>query len=136
MKSNYPKTIEYGLKPSSLRLFIDKMKETLHIKWSLRDVRRFLRRVNDFVGTKAEINDLEYEIKSISSSDVALSFILSGHAMDTERKNEMIEQTIEIFGGSLEDAIHFAKARTKYHETYREKYLIRGHIAMKIEEVA
>ncbi|KAA6375324.1 MAG: putative AAA family ATPase midasin, partial [Streblomastix strix] len=136
MKSDYT-NINIGLlQPTVILVFIDKMKDILHIKWSLRDVRRFLRRANDFLGYMINDEELSNQIKPITSTDIALSFIFSGHTLDEERKNDMIEQTVKIFGGSYDDVNNFKQGRTHFRKTYSGIYLIRGHIAMKIEKEA
>jgi hypothetical protein len=58
------------------------IKKDMNIRWSLRDVRRFLRRANDFVGWNPNDSDLPPEIKSITIADIAVSFILSEHNFD------------------------------------------------------
>ncbi|KAA6368242.1 MAG: hypothetical protein EZS28_036231, partial [Streblomastix strix] len=134
MKADYPNINISQLQPTALREFVDRMKEILNIKWSLRDVRRFLRRANDFLGYTVDDTQLPDQIKPITSTDIALSFILSGHTLDEERKNDMIDQTVKIFGGSQRDAKNLAQDRTHYRETFQGNYLVRGHIAMKIEK--
>ncbi|KAA6334238.1 MAG: hypothetical protein EZS28_053088, partial [Streblomastix strix] len=136
MKADYPNINIGQLQPTALREFVDRMKDILHIKWSLRDVRRFLRRANDFLVYTVNDAQLPDQIKPITSSDIALSFILSGHTLDEERKSDMIDQTVKIFGGSMEDANNLAQGRTHFIETYQRRYLVRGHIAMKIEKEA
>ncbi|KAA6378241.1 MAG: putative AAA family ATPase midasin, partial [Streblomastix strix] len=135
MKADYQNINTEQLNPSALRQFVDRMKETLNIKWSLRDIRRFLRRANDFLGYMINDEELSNEIKPISSTDIALSFILSGHTLDEERK-DMINQTVKTFGGSIEEAKNLAYGRTHFRKTYSGVYLVRGHIAMNIEKEA
>ncbi|KAA6398497.1 MAG: putative midasin nuclear AAA ATPase [Streblomastix strix] len=48
----------------------------------------------------------------------------------------MIEKTADLFGESHEEALYFAKSRTIYKETNQGYYLVRGHIAMKIDKEA
>jgi cobaltochelatase CobS len=51
---NYPSVKRFGIVSANIRKFIDQLKETLHVTWSLRSVRRFLRRVHDCVGYRPE----------------------------------------------------------------------------------
>ncbi|KAA6377564.1 MAG: hypothetical protein EZS28_026908, partial [Streblomastix strix] len=136
MKADYPNIDISQLQPTALREFVDRMKDILHIKWSLRDVRRFLRRVNDFLGYMINDEELPDQIQPISSTDIALSFILSGHTLDEERKNDIINQTVKIFGGSQRDANNLKQGRTHFRETFQGNYLVRGHIAMNIKKEA
>ncbi|KAA6379758.1 MAG: hypothetical protein EZS28_024715 [Streblomastix strix] len=136
IKEDYPNINVQKFQPSAIREFVDKMKDILHIKWSLRDVRRFLRRANDFIGFRPYDSELSREIKPISSTDIALSFILSGQSLDEERKKEMINRTVKIFNGSQDDANSLVQGRTHFRKTYQGNYLLRGHIAMKIEKEA
>ncbi|KAA6310393.1 MAG: hypothetical protein EZS28_056319, partial [Streblomastix strix] len=136
MKVDYQNINAEQLNTSAIREFVDKMKDILHIKWSLRDVRRFLRRANEFLGYRPNDEELSNEIKPITSTDIALSFILSGHTLDEERKNDMIDQTVRIFSGSIEDANNLAQGRTHFKQTYQGRYLVSGHIALKIENEA
>jgi hypothetical protein len=69
--------VEQQLLSKNIRLFVDHLKQRLHITWSFRTVRRFLRRVNDFVGFRPKDPDLPYSIEKISVTDVTLSFVLS-----------------------------------------------------------
>ncbi|KAA6398400.1 MAG: putative serine/threonine-protein kinase PLK4 [Streblomastix strix] len=133
MKADYPNINISQLQPTALRQFVDRMKDILHIKWSLRDVRRFLRRANDFLGYRPNDAQLPDQIQPISSTDIAFSFILSGHTLDEERK-DMINQTVKTFGGSNEEAKNLAYGRTHFIQTNKGNYLVRAHIAMKIEK--
>jgi hypothetical protein len=74
-----------NISPKQILEFYENVKKKLHIPYSLRDVRRFLNRAYEFVGYCVS-DDIELNgLKPISGSDVALSFLLSGPAVNSDR---------------------------------------------------
>jgi hypothetical protein len=71
--------------PEQIINFFKNVENKLHLSWSLRDVRRFLNRLYEFKG-RCITNDPDIQdVISITASDVALSFLLSGPIVDSER---------------------------------------------------
>jgi MoxR-like ATPase len=136
IKVDYPRLKKPGPTPELIRRFIDEVDRILHVSWSLRVVRRLLRRLNDFIGCEHADKGLPSSISPISATVVALSFILCTERIDTDPLKEMIAQTADIFGGSQRDAENFAFSRTQYHRTQQSHYLIRGSIALPIDDEA
>jgi MoxR-like ATPase len=64
--ADYPIAKQVCINPASIRLFIDSLKVILNVTWSLRSVRRLLRRVNDFAGFRPIDGSLPDSVGQIS----------------------------------------------------------------------
>jgi hypothetical protein len=138
IEADYPRVKQIGIPPKSIRMFVETLKTILNVTWSLRSVRRFLRRVNDFTGFRPTDSSLPGSVGAISVTDVALSFILSlpPKSFDEDRRDRMIHETASYFCGSESAAMAFAQASTEYHNVYGNHYLVRGHIALPVRKAA
>jgi MoxR-like ATPase len=138
IEADYPKAKVMGVTPGGIRTFVETLKTVLNVTWSLRTVRRFLRRLNDFAGFRPADGSLPDSVQEITVADVALSFLLSlpARSFDEDRYDRMIKETVACFGGSSASAIAFARSPTQYRECYGNHYLVRSHIALPVNKAA
>jgi hypothetical protein len=138
IEADYPNAKRIGVAPASICMLIEALKTILNVTWSLRAVRRFLRRVNDFACFRSRDSSLPASVKEISVTDVALSFILSllRKSLSDDRWTHMIAETVTCFGGSRSVATEFAEGKTQYQVVFGKHYLVRSHVALPVEKPA
>jgi MoxR-like ATPase len=134
--ADYPNIETLRVLPVNIRLFVEHLKTILNVTWSLRSVRRFLRRVNDFAGFRPGDRSLPACVDVISVTDVALSFILCLPPFNEDRRDQMVAQAVQYFGGTNERAMAFANGHTKYVPVVGNHYLVRGHVALPVDKPA
>jgi MoxR-like ATPase len=66
IKVDYPRLTNHGPTPKSIRIFVDELGRILHVFWSLRVIRRLLRRLNDFLGFQPEDDELSSSTRPIN----------------------------------------------------------------------
>jgi MoxR-like ATPase len=134
--ADYPNVTKSRLAPGQICRFISQLEQTIHVNWSLRSVRRFLRRVNDFVGFCPATQSFPTYVSPISVTDVALSFILSLPPGDDSCRNRIIVGTARCFNGNDQSAQAFARAHAEYVLAPDGHYLMRGHVAFPVDKEA
>jgi MoxR-like ATPase len=138
IENDYPMARKIEISAVNIRKFVEILNDHLNVKWSLRTIRRFLRRVNEFVGYRPRDHSIPSEIREISVTDMALSLILSLPQIqfDKNQQNQVIDGTVECFGGSRSFASEFIESRTEYHALGENHYLVRGSIALQVRRAA
>ena len=111
------------------------LKESIHITWSLRNVRRFIERIKEFNGKKIEDQKIvsQYSIIPISPIHIAMTFILSGPRFDNNFYDDIVNELTKIFNAEKRQADDFGRGRTIPESSCGQYYLIRGNVALPIE---
>jgi hypothetical protein len=80
-----PAELMKRLTPKTLLEFIEIIKKRLNFHWTYRDIRRYLNRYSRFIERRVTDDTELEEIRSITASDIALSFIIAGPVRNIER---------------------------------------------------
>jgi hypothetical protein len=76
------------ISPEQIIRYFRLVENRLHLSWSLRDVRRFLNRIYEFKDRHISNDRLIENVLPITTTDVALSFLLPGPGAGSERMEE------------------------------------------------